>query len=306
MHELKTTEERAADQRISMANQRPLAGALWMMASGLCFVGVVVLVKMQGDSIPAAQSAFLRFSLGLVFVLPVLPLLIRAFPTGRDLALFGLRGGLHTVAVVLWFFAMPRIPLAEVTAMGYLVPVFVAIGAALFLGERLRMRRIAAIVAAIAGALIILRPGLREVSPGHLAMFGTALCFATSYLVIKPLAERHSSSIVVALLSITVTLGLTPLAMAVWEPVSWGQIGAFFLVASFATAGHYCMTLAFAAAPITVTQPVTALQLLWSVLLGSLLFEESVDSFVLLGGGLIVGAVIFIALRERAAQRAKA
>lgn len=288
------------------SNQRPVAGALWMMASGLCFVFVIALVKSQGDAVPAAQSAFLRFALGLVFVLPFLPLLIRTWPPRRDLALFGLRGGLHVVAVTLWFFAMPRIPLAEVTAMGYLAPVFVTIGAAMFLGERLRGRRILAIAAAITGALIILRPGLREVAPGHLAMIGTALCFAISYLVIKPLAERYSPNVVVAFLSITVTIGLAPLTAAVWVPVTWAQVGAFFLVACFATAGHYCMTMAFASAPITVTQPVTALQLLWSVLLGAMLFGEAVDRFVLLGGCLIICAVIFIALRERALQRAEA
>lgn len=304
MNALKTSA--APVSPLPASNQRPVVGALWMVASGLCFVGVITLVKSQGDTVPAAQSAFLRFALGLVFVLPFLPLLTRAWPPRRDLALFGLRGGLHVVAVTLWFFAMPRIPLAEVTAMGYLAPVFVTIGAALFLGERLRARRVLAVAAAITGALIILRPGLREVAPGHLAMIGTALCFAISYLVIKPLTERYSPNVVVALLSITVTIGLAPLAALVWVPVSWTQVGIFFLVACFATAGHYCMTLAFAAAPISVTQPVTALQLLWSVLLGSLIFDESLDSMVLLGGGLVVSAVVFIALREHAAQRAEA
>lgn len=304
MHELKTPLPHVTDRRLPAANQRPVLGAAWMVAAGLCFVVVVALVKSQGDAMPAAQSAFLRFGLGLAFVLPVLPLLIRAWPGRRDLALFGLRGALHTVAVILWFFAMPRIPLAEVTAMGYLAPVFVSIGAALFLGEGVRLRRVMAILAAILGALVILRPGLREVMPGHLAMIATALCFATSYLVVKPLAERHSPNVVVALLSVTVTLGLAVPAALVWVPVTWTQVGIFFLVASFATMGHYCMTMAFAVAPITVTQPVTALQLLWSVLLGAFLFDESIDSYVILGGVLIVAAVIFIALRERALQRA--
>jgi len=285
---------------------RPLVGVLWMLASGLCFVGVTATVKYMGDALPASQAAFIRYALGLVFVLPFLGLLLRERPDSRDLKLFALRGGLHTVAVALWFFSMTRIPLAEVTAMGYLSPVFVTLGAALFLGERLRLRRVAAVAAAIVGALIILRPGLREVSEGHLAMVGTALFFAVSYLVAKPLTMRHSASMVVAMLSITVTLGLAPLALAVWVPVSWAQVGGLFLVACFATAGHYAMTFAFAAAPISVTQPVTALQLVWSVLVGSVFFHEGVDIFVVAGGCVIVGAVVFIALRERAIQRATA
>lgn len=281
-----------------------MTGALWMLASGLCFVGVTATVKAVAVGMPAAQSAFLRFALGLVFVLPVLRVLIRDWPGARDLWLFALRGALHTGAVICWFFSMTRIPLAEVTAMGYLTPVFTALGAALILGERLRLRRVAAIAAAIAGALIVLRPGIREVADGHIAMVGTTLCFALSYLVAKPLTGRHSAAVVVAMLSITVTIGLAPVAAAVWAPVSLGQVAGMFLVASFATAGHYCMTRAFAAAPITVTQPVTALQLVWSVLIGSLFFDESVDMFVVAGGSVIVGAVVFIALRERAVARA--
>ena len=286
------------------ADSRPLAGALWMLASGLMFVGVTATVKAVAGGIPAAQSAFLRFALGLVFVLPVLRLVIRDWPGARDLGLFGLRGALHTGAVICWFYAMTRIPLAEVTAMGYLTPVFTALGAAVVLGERLRMRRIAAILAAVAGALIVLRPGLREISDGHLAMVGTTLCFAISYLVAKPLTGRHSAVVVVAMLSITVTIGLAPLAALVWVPVSWAQVAGMFLVACFATAGHFAMTKAFAAAPITVTQPVTALQLVWSVLLGATFFAESVDIYVVVGGAVIVSAVIFIALREAQLARA--
>lgn len=290
------------------AEGRPLVGALWMLVSGLCFVGVNASVKVAGAGLPAAQSAFLRFVLGLVFILPVLRLVIAHWPRGRELGLFGLRGALHTGAVICWFYAMTRIPMAEVTAMGYLTPVFTALGAAVFLGERLRARRLAAIAAAIAGALIVLRPGVREIADGHLAMVGTTLCFALSYLVAKPLSGRYPAAVVVAMLSITVTIGLAPLAAAVWVPVSGAQVAGLFVTATCATAGHYAMTRAFAAAPITVTQPVTALQLVWSVAIGAAFFAEPVDMFVVAGGALIVGAVVFIALREaslaRAAQRA--
>lgn len=284
---------------------RPLSGALWMLASGLCFVGVTATVKAVAGDLPAAQSAFLRFALGLVFVLPVLPALIRDWPRGRDLGYFAIRGALHTVAVICWFHAMTRIPLAEVTAMGYLTPVLTALGAVVLLGERLRLRRLAAIAAAVIGALIVLRPGLREVSDGHLAMLGTTSGFALSYLLVKPLSGRHSASLIVAMLSITVTIGLAPLAASVWVPVAPWQVAGLFLVACFATAGHFAMTKAFAAAPLAVTQPVTSLQLVWSVLIGSLFFSESIDIYVLVGGALIIGAVVFIALREAQLARAE-
>jgi drug/metabolite transporter (DMT)-like permease len=284
---------------------RPLAGVLWMVLTGLLFVGMTATVKYLGDTVPAAQAAFLRYLLGLVFFLPVLPMMLRARFTREDLTLYSLRGAVHTLGVLLWFFAMTRIPLAEVTAMNYLIPVYVTLGAVVFLGERLRLRRLLAVAAAIVGALIVLRPGLREVSPGHVAMLGTALFLAASYLIAKRMTGRDSPALVVAMLSVTVTVGLAPFAWAVWVPVSAEHLGWFLVVAFFATAGHYTMTLAFAAAPIGVTQPVTALQLVWAVALGALLFAEPVDPFVVIGGGVIVAAVIFIALREQAALRAQ-
>jgi len=281
----------------------PVAGVLWMVLTGLFFVGVTAIVKHMGDAVPAAQSAFLRYLLGLVFLVPMLPAMLRARLDRRDLGLFGIRGLVHSLGVILWFFAMTRISLAEVTAMNYLVPVYVTLGAALFLGERLRLRRILAVAAAIVGALIILRPGIREISPGHIAMLGTAIFFAFSYLIAKRMTGHASPAVVVGMLSITVTIGLAPFAWAVWAPVTLEQVGWLFLVAFFATAGHYTMTLAFTAAPIGVTQPVTALQLVWAVALGALAFGEAVDPYVVAGGAVIVSAVIFIALREQAARR---
>ncbi|MGY6409956.1 MAG: DMT family transporter [Alkalilacustris sp.] len=283
--------------------QRPLAGILWMATTGLCFVGVTGIVKHVGQDMPAAQAAFLRFVLGLVFLLPVLPALLRFRPGGRAMALFGARAGLHVVGVVLWFFAMTQISIAEVTAMNYLAPVYVTIGAALFLGERLAARRILAVAAGLLGALIILRPGFREISPGHLAMLGTALAFGASYLFAKLLSERFDAGLVVAMLSVMVTVGLAPLAWAVWVPPTAVQLGWLFLVAAFATAGHYAMTRAFAVAPVTVTQPVTFLQLVWATLLGLFVFAEPIDGWVFLGGALILGAVSFITWREHVLRR---
>lgn len=282
--------------------QYPLRAVGFMLAAGFCFVSFTAIVKWMGPGLPAAQSGFVRYLLGLVFVLPAIGALRRAGLTRRDLGLFGLRGFAHSLAVILWFYAMTRLPLAEMSAMGYLNPIFIAIGAALFLGERLRARRIAAIAMAIIGALIILRPGLRALEMGHLAMMGTAMLFAVSYLTAKQLADRVSPTVIVAMLSITVAIGIAPWALAVWQPMSWEQVGLLFIVACLATAGHYLMTLAFANASITVTQPVTALQLVWSVTLGAVFFAEPVDFYVVLGGVVIVSAVIFIAYREQVAR----
>lgn len=269
-----------------------------MVATGALFVGVTALVKLMGDRVPAPQAAFLRYLFGLVMLAPMLINILRQ-PYGRALwAQFAGRGVVHALGVSLWFYAMARIPLAEVTAMNYLSPVYVTIGAALFLGERLALRRLAAVGVALVGAMIILRPGLRELSSGHLAMVFTALLFAASYLIAKQISKTVSPAVVVGMLSIFVAIGLAPMAIPVWVTPTSTELLILCAVAVLATAGHYTMTLAFRAAPLAITQPVTFLQLVWAVLLGALAFDESPDIWVIAGGVLIIAAISYIAVRE--------
>lgn len=288
---------------MEMQETRPIAGIFWMLLTGLCFVAVNVIVKSLGGSLPAPQAAFLRFVAGLILLLPVLPGIIRTGISGKALRLIGLRGFFHTVAVMAWFFAMARIPLAEATAMSYMSPVYVTLGAAVFLGERLAARRLIAVGFALVGVLIMLRPGFRELSSGHYAQLFATLSFAVSFLFAKRLASEVSPSVVVAALAVVVTVGLAPFAYAVWVPPTFSQIAWLFAVAVFATAGHYTMARAFAVAPIAVTQPVTFLQLVWAVILGALVFGEPVDSWVVTGGLVIMVSVSFIAWREAMLKR---
>lgn len=282
---------------------RPIAGAAWMIVTGLLFVGVTAVVRYVGTSLPAAEAAFLRYLLGLVFLIPMIRPILAARLTVSDLRLFGLRGVAHTAGVIGWFYAMARIPVAEVTAMNYMNPIYVSLGAALFLGETLALRRLVAIGGALLGAVIILRPGFREISSGHIAMLFTAMAFGVSYLSAKAATGRVSAVVVVGMLSITVTIGLAPFAWAVWVPPTLSQMGWMFVVACLATAGHYTMTLGLAAAPVTVTQPVTFLQLIWAVALGALVFGEGVDFWVILGGGVIIASISYITWREARLKR---
>ena len=283
---------------VSPRPTRPVVGILWMFVTGLCFVAVTALVKYLGTDVPPTQSAFIRYFMGLLFLVPLLPRLRRQPLTRRLWALFGSRGMVHSVGVGLWFFSMTRIPLAEVTAMNYLSPVFVTLGAAMFLGERLAARRIAAVCVALIGAVIILRPGFREVNAGHLSMLIAGMAFSASFLLGKITTDETTPEMVITMLSLWVTAGLAPFALLDWVPIGWRELSILFTVALFATAGHYTMSLAFAAAPIAVTQPVTFLQLIWAVALGVVIFGEAVDIYVILGGGLIMAAISFIAWRE--------
>jgi drug/metabolite transporter (DMT)-like permease len=270
---------------------RPVEGVFWMLTTTLAFVGVNGIVRHLGTDLPAAQSAFIRFAIGLVFLAPALVAMRRTVLPVGVWPLFLWRGALHVAAVIFWFWAMARVPVAEMAAIGFLNPVVVLVIAGLLLGEGLGRGRVLSVVVALVGALVVLRPGLREVSAGHLSQLAATLCFAVSYIFAKRLSGMAPASVVVGVLSVTVAVGLAPIAWWVWQPVSWVQLGWLTGVAALATLGHYTMTRAFRAAPLAVTQPVTFLQILWATLMGALVFGEAVDGFVILGGAMIVGAV---------------
>jgi len=289
--------------QIPTPESRPLVGMSWMLLAGLSFVCVTAIVKHVGSDLPAAESAFLRFLTGLVFFIPMARSLTRVRLSPLSWRLLALRGVVHSLGVICWFYAMARIPVAEVTAMNYLNPVYVTLGAALFMGEKISIRRISAVGMALLGVLIILRPGFREVSTGHLSMLVAAMMLAASYLCAGMASREAGPGTVVAILSVSVTIGLAPFAAWVWVTPTWGQFAWLFLVAGFATAGHYFMTRAFRAAPMAVIQPVTFLQLVWATLLGWLVFGDSVDGWVMLGGSVILGSVSYITWREARLKR---
>ncbi len=269
-----------------------------MALTGLLFVGVTGIVRYIGSGVPAAEAAFIRYAIGLLFMLPFLIPALKGRMAARKIALFSGRGIVHALGVILWFYAMANIPIAEVVAIGYTSPIYITIGAALMFGEKLAARRILAVVAAFIGAMIIIRPGFHDVGSGQLAQVVSAPLFAISYLIAKRLSGLESSTVIVGMLSVFVTLGLAPFAYAVWETPSMSEVFWLALVAVIATTGHVTMTKALAAAPLMVTQPVTFLQLIWATMLGSFVFGEPADVFVLLGGGIIIASVSFISYRE--------
>ena len=274
-----------------------------MLLSGLLFVCVTGIIRHLGSDLPAAQAAFLRYIFGLALIAPVLFRAKRRFPTGRLLNLYFWRGTLHGLGVILWFFAMARIPIADVTALGYTTPIFITIGAALFLGERLHLHRIGALCGAFVGMLVVLRPGLETIHIGAWAQIAAAPLFAASLLIAKRLSDTEHPSDVVAMLSVFCTLVLLPFALWEWRTPTGVELFWLFMTSVFATSGHYTLTKAFAAAPITVTQPVTFLQLLWATLLGVTLFGEQPDVWLFVGGAIIVAAVTYISHRESVVAR---
>ena len=277
-----------------------------MVVTGILFVAVTGIVRHLGTDMSPVQAAFIRYAFGLALLIPVFLRMGRFMREPATLGLHAARGVIHGIGVMLWFFAMARIPIAEVTALGFTAPIFTTVGAALFLGERLHFYRIGAVLMGFGGALVVLQPGFQEINLGSIAQLTAAPLFAVSFLIGKRLTRVESSAAIVAYLSVFVTLVLLPPALIVWREPTLSELGWLLATAACATAGHYTLSQAFRAADITVTQPIQFLQLVWATLLGLAVFGEQPEIWTWLGGGIIVASATFIAHREGIRRRARA
>jgi len=289
----------------------PVARALlWASAAGLSFSVLNALARSLALQVDPFQAQFLRYLFGLVAVLPFVWRL--AHPAWRPQRVGGqfARGALHTVGLCLWFLALPRIPLADMTAIGFTTPIFIMIGAALFFGEPMRWERWFAVVLGFAGVLIVVGPKLGGGGAGgsgfwwHLVMLASAPVFAASFLLTKSLTRDESALTILLWQSISVTLFSLPLALPGWQPLAPALWGAFLVTGVLGSLGHYCLTRSFAAADISATQSAKFLDLVWAALLGWIIFGDVPTQNALAGGAVIAAATLWVARREGRAARA--
>jgi drug/metabolite transporter (DMT)-like permease len=288
------------------ARWSPTTRALaWTIASGLLFTGLNALMRALAQAIEPMQSQFLRYAMGLLVLLPLV--WWRGVRHYRPRSIGGQfwRGGFHTAGLVLWFLALPRIPLADTTAIGFTTPLFIMIGARLFFGEAMRWERWLAVVLGFAGVLIVVGPRLGLVGGTgggvqlwHLVMLASAPLFAASFLITKALTRHETAGVILLWQSITVTAFSLPLALPVWGPVSALQWLGFLACGLLGSAGHYCLNRGLAAAEISATQSAKFLELIWSAFFGFALFGDVPTGTTLAGGTVIAAATLWVARRE--------
>ena len=274
-----------------------------MVVSGFLFVSVTVTVRHIGSNLPAVEAAFIRYAFGLCLLVPLMLKMNWRQMGAGNLRMYFFRGIFHGVAVMLWFYAMARIPIAEVTAISYTTPIFTALGAVILFKESVNIRRTIAMIIGFIGTLIILRPGYVAIEMGSIAQLIAAPCFAVSFLFAKKLTRTESSTDILVMLSVFCTLALLPGAIMEWVEPTGSELLWLLLVAFLATAGHYALTQSFANAPLTTTQPFSFLQLVWAIVLGYLIFAEVPDVWVVVGGLIIVTSVSYISHREAVARK---
>ncbi len=272
---------------------------LWMLAAGLLFVLLNAVLRLLAQQLEPLVVQFLRNASGVVVMLPFIARagLAAYRPSGLGGQVW--RGAVHTAGLTLWFMAVPHVPLAEITALGFTTPLFIMLGAAVFLRERMVAARWVAALAGFAGVLIVVAPALGGASgPWPLVLLAAAPLFAASFLITKALTRRDQPHVIVAWQSLTVALFTLPMALLRWEWPTAEQWGWVLLSGVLGTAGHLCLTRAFALADLSVTQPVKFLELVWSVLLGLAIWGEVPGPAALAGGAVIFAATSWIARRE--------
>ncbi|KAA3624279.1 MAG: DMT family transporter [Proteobacteria bacterium] len=281
---------------------RPLSGVarglFWVILSGAVFVVFIVIVRLVGTSLNPVQVAFLRYGISVILLVPMVYRQGVAVLYTRRPVRHAMRGGVHALGVLLWFYAITRIPIAEATALSYTAPIFVIIGAAIFLDERLGLGTLAAVVGAFLGVLLIVQPGVVSIGSGSIAMLCSAPLFAASKLLVKTLVREDSSVTTVIYLSLFATLTMMIPAIMVWRSPTLLDLGLLSVAAVFATLSHLFLAQGLKFVDVSVAQPAEFLRLVWAATLGFLLFDETPGFWVWIGSLVVVASVSFAANME--------
>jgi len=274
-----------------------------MLLALLLFTAMGIFIKLSALHLPVMEVVFFRNSLAVILLLPLVWHAGLSSLRMKRPKLFIGRAAINAVGIFCGFTALTMIPLAENTALTFTSPIFVTIGAVIFLGEVIRFRRIVAIVVGFFGALVILRPGFTEISPGALLALGGALSIAMATLLVKTMTKSETSTAIVFWMVMMQTpITLIP-ASLVWEwpdAVSWAYLWSMAITGTLA---HILFTRACALVEITSLQPLEFAKLPFSVVLAWLVFGEWPGIWVWVGGAIIFASTAYITRREAAARR---
>lgn len=274
-------------------------GMVWMVLSGLLFSFLNTIARELTLHLDVYQSQFLRYLFGLLVILPwVYRDGWRAYMPVNMSGQFW-RGGVHTLGLILWFTALPQIPLADMTAIGFTGPIFIMIGAAWFLGEPMRKDRWIAAIIGFVGVMVVVLPKMTGDGGWYnLVMLASAPVFAASFLITKALTRYEKAGVIVLWQALTVTVLSLPMALPNWQAPTLMQWLGFAATGVLGTLAHYCLTRAFALADISATQSLRFLDLVWASILGWLVFGDVPSQSTWLGAFVILWATVWIARRE--------
>lgn len=257
----------------------------WLTAT----LGMTVAGRQLAQEVSVFEVMLLRSVIATIILTPIV--MLNGGLRGRlsQLKFHGIRNVVHYAGQYAWFSALLLIPLAEVIAIEFTMPLWIAILAAAFLGERLYGWKIAALIVGFGGVLMIVKPGL-TLNAGHIVALAAALLFAVSVTLTKYITRRDTAlTVIFFMFTMQSVIGAVP----AWLTWTWPSAAALPFVAVVALAGtgsHYCLSKAISLADATVVMPMDFLRLPLSALLGYWIYNEGLDGWSLAGGGLILAA----------------
>jgi drug/metabolite transporter (DMT)-like permease len=266
-----------------------LRAAFWMSGWLLLMLFVAIGGRETLRDLSVFQVMEVRSLFGFVFLLPIILMNggLGTMRTTRPVA-HVTRNLVHYLAQLGWFYALTLIPLSQLVSIEFTMPIWIAILAAIFLGERMTVWKITAIVLGLVGVVVIVRPAAGEINIGQLVSLIAAFGFGISITLVKSLTRTDSAlKIIFWMIVVQSVAGLIP-ALAVWQ---WPSAMVWFWLAVVGFCGtfsHFCMARAMLYADATIVVPMDFLRVPLSAGIGWLLYSEQLDMFTLLGAALIL------------------
>lgn len=280
-------------------------GIVLMTAGTFLTTATLVFIRLLGRDLPTVEIVFLRY---LFTFIAIVPWILRAgvgatFRTDR-LGLHGMRGVIAVVSTMAWYHGITVVPLAEALALNCLAAIVVTVGAVLFLGETAGVRRWIAVCVGLAGAWIILRPGLQVVSAGSMIILFSAFGWGVTMLFMKVVSRTDSAiTIVVYLYVFNVLFSSVPAAF-VWVAPNLTHVLWLCVIGVLSSVGHLAIAQGFKEAEASAIIPADFTRLAWAAFLGFLVFDEVPDAWTVAGASVIFASTTFIAYREGQSKKA--
>lgn len=277
-------------------------GILLMLFAILLFTMMDALAKGLVQRYPTQQVVWARFAGQLLLVLFILNRNLPPVLRTRHPRLHLLRSVTQLGATGFFFASLNYIGLAEATALTDINPVLITLGAALFLGEKLGPRRIAGVIAAMIGAMIVIRPGLGVFTPAALLPLCCAVCYATNALITRKVGSTETvwtSMVYAGLFGTLVTSALLP---GTWVPIPLSDLPLFITVGCLGTAAQLALIRSFSIAEASSVAPFGYAGIVLATVWGIVLYGEYPDTLTILGASIIVIAGLYVWHRETQAR----
>ena len=276
-----------------------LKGIGFMVVACVLFGAMHVGVRHVTQTIHPFEAAFFRNLFGLLVLVPSFVVHgVRPLRTGR----FGLhcvRAALNVVAMLAFFYALSITPVVLVQALAFTAPLFTSVLAVVLLGERIRARRLTAIVIGFAGTLLIIRPGVQPFEFGPALVLASAAVWGYVVVLIKSLARTDSAVTITAYMVVLMSPMTLVSALFVWTWPTGGELAVLVGIGVAGTLAQMCMTQSLRLAETTVVLPFDFTKLVWSAFFAWLLFGELIDTWTLVGALVIFSGGLYVAYRER-------